>query len=86
MYNPVFLLPLLVKVFDVFLNEHHIIPDLDIFAKVGRAAAYDEVVPFSIKDGTLHVGMETSAFDGTLTLEFAKVHCTCMLYMTVDLQ
>ncbi len=61
------------QVFDVFLDKHHIIADMDIFAKVGRAAAYDEVVQFAVKDETLYVGTETSKFDGTLTIEFAKV-------------
>lgn len=38
------------KVFDVVLNkEHVIVSDLDLFAKVGRGVAYDEVVPFVVR-------------------------------------
>ena len=57
----------------MLLNGHIGIADLDIFARVGKAAAHDEVVPFWIQDGKLSVGGETSDFDGTLNLEFAKV-------------
>ena len=62
------------QVFDVVLNRQHmVLPRLDIFAKVGKAAAHDEVVPFSIDSGQLHVMGESSDFDGTLSVEFAKV-------------
>ena len=60
----------------MILNGHIGISDLDIFSSVGKAAAHDEVLPFSIKDGQLNVGGETSDFDGTLSVEFAKVHVT----------
>ena len=40
------------KVFDVVLNgDHTIIPELDIFDKVGRGVAHDEYIPFKISKG-----------------------------------
>ncbi len=60
--------------FNVILNsQHYVSRDLDIFDRVGRGVAYDEVVPFSVRDGSLGVFGETSEFDGTLVIEFAKV-------------
>ena len=62
------------KVFSVQLNEQHLVVDnLDIFAAVGLGVAHDEVVPFSVKNGHLHVNKETSDFDGFLNVEFVKV-------------
>lgn len=61
------------QVFDVNLNDLIGISDLDIFSSVGKAAAHDVVLPFSIRDGQLSVEGETSDFDGTLSVEFAKV-------------
>ena len=56
------------------LNHHHtVVPNLDIFAKVGKAAAHDELIPFTIENGQLLVGEDSSDFDGTLNIEFSKV-------------
>lgn len=61
------------KVFDVVLNKQHtIIPNLDIFARVGKAAAHDEVTRFKILNGQLLVQEESSPFKGTLSVEFSK--------------
>ncbi|BFZ18208.1 hypothetical protein BsWGS_21247 [Bradybaena similaris] len=62
------------KVFDVVLNgEHTIVSELDIFARVGRGVAHDEIIPFSIRAGKLHVNDETSQLDGNkVLLEFIK--------------
>ncbi|XP_039262921.1 malectin-like [Styela clava] len=61
------------KVFNVQLNNQHmIVQSLDIFDKVGHATAHDEIVPFSIKKGTLNVGTESSSFNNILTVEFLK--------------
>lgn len=62
------------KVFDVVLNgEHTIVSELDIFAKVGRGVAHDEIVPFTIRNGKLRVNEETSQIDGThISIEFIK--------------
>jgi hypothetical protein len=58
----------------VILNKQHtILPDLDIFARVGKAAAYDEVTLLKVSKGQLMVGGEASDFKGTLSVEFSKV-------------
>uniref|UniRef100_A0A8C4TC71 Malectin n=1 Tax=Erpetoichthys calabaricus TaxID=27687 RepID=A0A8C4TC71_ERPCA len=60
------------KVFDVRLNGHVVVKDLDIFEKVGHSTAHDEIVPFSIKKGKLSVQGEVSTFNGKLSVEFVK--------------
>ena len=47
--------------------------NLDIFAQVGRAVAFDMIIPFSIHDGQITVNEDTNDFDGTLVVEFSKV-------------
>lgn len=42
------------KIFDVNLGEENVVKDLDIFGKVGKAAAYDEYVEFEFKDGKIY--------------------------------
>ncbi|XP_051509110.1 malectin isoform X2 [Myxocyprinus asiaticus] len=61
------------KVFDVRLNGHVVVKDLDIFDRVGHSTAHDEIVPFSIKRGKLSVHGEVSTFNGKLTVEFVKM-------------
>lgn len=64
-----------VQVFDIVLNTRHkVVSNLDIFAKVGKAMAHDEVTKFTIENGQLVVGDQVSDFDGTLTVEFSKVN------------
>ncbi|CAG5117059.1 unnamed protein product [Candidula unifasciata] len=62
------------KVFDVVLNgEHTIVSELDIYAKVGRGVAHDEMIPFTIRGGKLRVNGESSQIDGNkITVEFIK--------------
>ncbi|XP_003391082.1 PREDICTED: malectin-A-like [Amphimedon queenslandica] len=61
------------KVFDVVLNNHFTVAsNLDIFARVGRAVAFDMIIPFTVHDGQITVNEETSDFDGTLVVEFSK--------------
>ncbi|CAL1529905.1 unnamed protein product [Lymnaea stagnalis] len=62
------------KVFDVVLNgEHTVVSELDIFARVGRGVAHDEIIPFSIRGGKLRVNGETSQVDGNkISIEFIK--------------
>jgi len=63
-----------VQVFSVQLNyEHTVVDRLDIFATTGFGVGHDEIVPFSVRKGQLHVNKETSTFDGTLHIEFVKV-------------
>lgn len=63
------------QVFDVALNgEHTIVHELDIYSKVGRGAAHDEIIPFSIRSGKLKVNGETSTIiDNKISLDFIKV-------------
>lgn len=61
------------KVFDVTLNgEHTVVENLDIYSKVGRGVAHDEVVPFSVRNGKLKVNGETSKINGKVSVEFIK--------------
>ncbi|AWP06510.1 putative malectin-like [Scophthalmus maximus] len=73
------------KVFDVRLNGHVVVKDLDIFDRVGHSTAHDEIVPFSIRRGKLSVQGEVSTFNGKLTVEFVKGYYdnpkVCALYV-----
>ncbi|KAL6456228.1 hypothetical protein MHYP_G00347710 [Metynnis hypsauchen] len=73
------------KVFDVRLNGHIVVKDLDIFDRVGHSTAHDEIVPFSIRRGKLSVQGEVSTFNGKLTIEFIKGYYdnpkVCALYV-----
>ncbi|KAL4660378.1 malectin isoform X2 [Arapaima gigas] len=73
------------KVFDVRLNGHVVVKDLDIFDRVGHSTAHDEIVPFSIQRGKLSVRDEVSTFNGKLTVEFVKGYYDnpkiCALYV-----
>ncbi|KFD58486.1 hypothetical protein M514_00712 [Trichuris suis] len=60
------------KVFDVALNGVVVVKQLDIFAKVGRAVAHDEYVPFAVKNGNLLIGNELISFNGKLAVQFIK--------------
>ncbi|CAL8343331.1 unnamed protein product [Lota lota] len=73
------------KVFDVRLNGHVVVKDLDIFERVGHSTAHDEIVPFSVRRGKLSVQGEVSTFNGKLTVEFVKGYYdnpkVCALYV-----
>lgn len=62
------------KVFDVMLNGRHTVTDgLDIYHRVGRGTAHDEVIPFSVKNGELRIGDEHSqVLGGKIPVEFIK--------------
>ena len=65
----------MLQVFDVVLNREHIVVEgLDIFGKVGRGIAHDEIIPFSVKSSKLRVGGESSFLDGKLPIDFVKVN------------
>ncbi|XP_029389506.1 malectin isoform X2 [Mus pahari] len=79
------------KVFDVRLNGHVVVKDLDIFDRVGHSTAHDEIIPMSIRKGKLSVQGEVSTFTGKLYIEFVKGYYdnpkVCALYIlagTVD--
>ncbi|XP_030073850.1 malectin [Microcaecilia unicolor] len=73
------------KVFDVRLNGHTVVKDLDIFDRVGHSTAHDEIIPMSIKKGKLSVHGEVSTFSGKLHVEFVKGYYdnpkVCALYI-----
>lgn len=62
------------KVFDVVLNgDHTVVSDLDIFALVGKGAAHDEYIYFSISGGKLYFKEEESEIrNGKIRVEFIK--------------
>lgn len=79
------------KVFDVRVNGHNVVKDLDIFDRVGHSTAHDEIIPVVIKKGKLTVQGEVSTFTGKLNVEFVKGYYdnpkVCALYLmkgTVD--
>jgi len=73
---PVKLFDFCVQVFDIVLNgQITVVEGLDIFAKVGRGVAHDEIIPFSVRNGQLHYGAEVASFTGKLLVEFVKVSC-----------
>uniref|UniRef100_A0A8C0D1K5 Malectin n=1 Tax=Balaenoptera musculus TaxID=9771 RepID=A0A8C0D1K5_BALMU len=67
------------KVFDVRLNGHVVVKDLDIFDRVGHSTAHDEIIPMSIRKGKLSVQGEVSTFTGKLYIEFVKMYQSCSL-------
>ncbi|KAK7790078.1 hypothetical protein R5R35_012999 [Gryllus longicercus] len=62
------------KVFDVVLNgDITIVPDLDIYDRVGRGIAHDEYIPFSVVKGRLYYNEEESDIrGGRIRVEFIK--------------
>ncbi|CAI9588867.1 unnamed protein product [Staurois parvus] len=79
------------KVFDVRVNGHTVVKDLDIFDRVGHSTAHDEIIPIVIRKGKLSVQGEVSTFTGKLNVEFVKGYYdnpkVCALYLmkgTVD--
>ena len=63
------------KVFDVRIGDVEVISDLDIFAKVGKAAAYDEYVEFTVNKGLLYIDgqqVRKGLSAGKLTIDFVK--------------
>lgn len=62
------------KVFDVILNgDHTVVSDLDIYALVGKGAAHDEYIYFSISGGKLYFREEESEIrNGKIRVEFIK--------------
>lgn len=67
-------------------GQHTITHDLDIYAKVGRGVAHDEIVPFQIRSGKLKVNGETSEIvDGKLSVEFVKVCFITIKYSNLDI-
>jgi len=71
------------QVFDVVLNgQITVVDSLDIFAKVGRGVAHDEIIPFGIHNNQLRYGTETAPFTGKLVIEFVKVTSVLQLFFS----
>lgn len=60
------------KVFDIALNDDIVIKDLDIFDKVGRGVAHDELVPFQIRQNKIIMNGKSSVFSSEVKVEFIK--------------
>ncbi|XP_067933534.1 malectin-like [Watersipora subatra] len=62
------------KVFNVQLNDvHDVVKNLDIFGKVGRAVAHDEIIPFQVKNKKLIVnGRKSDIEDNSVSLTLLK--------------
>lgn len=60
------------KVFDVTLNDHTVVEGLDIFSKVGRGVAHDELVPFQIRQNKLIINGKSVAFSKEIKVDFVK--------------
>lgn len=48
------------KVFNINIGNESIIKNVDIYHKVGKAAAYDEFIPFEIKNNAVYVNVRLS--------------------------
>lgn len=63
----------------VLNGEHTIVRRLDIYSKVGRGVAHDEIIPFKVKDGKLEVkGEESDLYYNKIGVEFIKVGFLCV--------
>ena len=60
------------KVFDVALNDVVVIKELDIFAKVGRGVAHDEVVGFKVRSNKIIIEGKSQPFTNDVRVDFVK--------------
>ena len=66
-------------------GEHNVVSELDIFNRVGRGAAHDEIIPFTIRGGKLRVNGETSQIDGNkISIEFLKVRIIILMKYNIN--
>ena len=57
-------------------GAHTVSEELDIFGKVGRGVAHDEVIPFTVKNGRIVYNGESSPIEGNkVSIRFVKVRC-----------
>jgi hypothetical protein len=61
------------KVFDVAINDNIVVQNLDIFEKVGRGVAHDEIIPFQIRSNKLIINGKSNGFNSELRVDFVKV-------------
>jgi hypothetical protein len=63
------------KLFHVKIGNYYVVSYLDIFARIGKNAAYDHFLPFELQQGTLIVGTDEVSggyYDGFLQVDFLK--------------
>lgn len=74
-FSEVYFMSSMQKVFHVAINgDTPVISNLDIYSNVGRDAAYDEYVPFSVKGEKLEVDGHVIDYKGTLLVSFIKTN------------
>jgi len=54
------------------LNDAVVVEGLDIFAKVGRGVAHDEIVPFQIRQNKIVVNGKSLPFNNEIRVVFVK--------------
>lgn len=58
----------------VLNGDHTVVPDLDIYDRVGNGNAHDEYIPFTVNNGRLYYNEEESDIrGGKIRVEFIKV-------------
>ncbi len=62
------------KVFDIAINDNIAVEGLDIFGKVGRGVAHDEIIPFQIRQNKLILNGKASPFSSEIRVDFVKVN------------
>lgn len=62
------------KVFDISLNDNVVVENLDIFAKVGRGVAHDEIVPFQIRQNKVIINGKSTPLSSSseIRVDFIK--------------
>ncbi len=63
------------QIFNVVVNGvHTVVEELDIYSKVGRGVAHDEIIPFTVKNGKIRINGESSPIEnGKVPVRFEKV-------------
>ena len=59
------------------MNNVIVVKDLDIFDKVGRGVAHDEIIPFVVKSNKLIINGKTIPFNNEIRVDFIKVSLEC---------
>lgn len=54
------------------MNQVTVIKDLDIFEKVGRGVAHDEVVAFQVRQNKLIINGKSLPFSNEIRVDFIK--------------
>jgi hypothetical protein len=60
------------KVFDVTLNDEIVVDGLDVFERVGRGVAHDELIAFQIRKNKLIINGKAKPFNNEIKVDFVK--------------